>query len=101
LGLVKSGANLDDRMAARKAYRTLVRSKKRQHKLKQAEELCRLRPFNLLETVQGSSKTLAPKGQERVGASFLHIVLCRQPGLAKCFSSQRLSGGIGMHKQAV
>jgi hypothetical protein len=39
LRLVRSGAGREDRMAARKAYRTMVRSKKRQHKLKQVEEL--------------------------------------------------------------
>jgi exonuclease III len=58
LGLVKSGANLDDRMAARKAYRTLVRSKKRQHKLKQAEELCRLDPSTFWKRYRGPRKPL-------------------------------------------
>ncbi len=42
VGLVKSGAGAELRFAARRLYRTLVRSKKRQYRLKQAEEICRL-----------------------------------------------------------
>jgi exonuclease III len=42
MALVKSGANAELRFAARKIYRTLARSKKRQFNLKQAAELCKL-----------------------------------------------------------
>jgi hypothetical protein len=58
LRLVRSGAGREDRMAARKAYRTMVRSKKRQHKLKQVEELCRLDPSSFWKRYRGPRKPL-------------------------------------------
>jgi hypothetical protein len=49
---------MKERMSARKAYRTLFRSKTRQHKLKQAEELCRLDPSSFWKRYRGPRKPL-------------------------------------------
>jgi hypothetical protein len=95
VGLVKSGAGAELRFSARRLYRTVVRSKKRQYRLKQAEQICGLAisdPKSFWKRLRGTRKPLRLRDKTIWHTHFSELLSVNEDPPSDAFQTPSTSG---------